>query len=184
VDRDLVERAKHGDRIAYEALVRDSARRMFLICQRILRDYDRAEDAAQRALVAMWRDLPGLHDPDRFEAWTYRLAVRASLAEARSERRLHGHVTPLSKDPAGPLDSFAAVADRDALETAFGRLTPEHRAVVVLRYFVGLSLTEMARVIGVPYGTVASRLHYALCELRQALEVDDTTMAMQRGLPA
>jgi RNA polymerase sigma-70 factor (ECF subfamily) len=184
VDRELVERAQHGDRDAYETLARDSARRLFLICQRILRDSDQAEDAAQRALVEMWRDLPGLRDPDRFEAWSYRLAVRCSLAEARRERRFHGTVRLLPNDPADPPDAFAAVADRDALEEAFRDLTPEHRAVVVLRFFVGLSLDEIARVVAVPVGTVASRLHYALRGMRSALAADEESIAMNTRLPA
>jgi RNA polymerase sigma-70 factor (ECF subfamily) len=184
VDRDLVERAKRGDRAAYESLARDSAQRVFLICQRILRDYDLAEDAAQRALVEMWRDLPGLRDPDRFEAWSYRLAVRCSVAEARRERRLRGHILPLSDDPPGAPDELSAIAERDALEEAFGQLSSDHRAVIVLRYFVGLSLEEIAGVVAVPVGTVASRLHYALAGLRRTLGADEPSIATKKGLPA
>jgi RNA polymerase sigma-70 factor (ECF subfamily) len=179
-----VERAKHGDRAAYETLARVSAQRLFLICQRILRDYDMAEDAAQRALVEMWRDLPSLRDPDRFEAWSYRLAVRSSMAEARRARRVRRHVRPLAEDPVGSPDPLAAIADRDALEEAFDHLTADHRAVIVLRYFVGLSLEEIARVVGVPVGTVGSRLHYALRDLRRALGPDGVPITTKKGLPA
>lgn len=188
MDREIVERAQHGDREAYETLARDSARRLFLICQRILRDPDQAEDAAQRALVEMWRDLPGLRDPDRFEAWSYRLAVRCSLAEARRERRFHGAVGSIRLLPndadADPPNAFATVDDRAALEDAFGRLTAEQRAVVVLRYFVGLPLDEIARVVAVPVGTVASRLHYALRAMRRTLESDEPPALMNTRLPA
>lgn len=187
MDRELVERAQHGDRDAYETLARESARRLFLVCQRILRDADQAEDAAQRALVEMWRDLPGLRDPDRFEAWTYRLAVRCSLAEARRERRFHatvGTVPLLPNDPAGDPDPFAALVDRDALEEAFRELTPEHRAVVVLRFFVGLSLDEIAGVVEIPVGTVASRLHYALRSMRRTLAADEPPALINTRLPA
>lgn len=186
MDRDLVVRAQRGDREAYEALARESARRLFLVCHRILRDADQAEDATQRVLVEMWRDLSGLRDPDRFEAWTYRLAVRCSLAEVRRERRSRRTVHPLSREclePPATDDAFAVIADRDALEAAFRRLSPEHRAVVVLRYFVGLSLDEIARVVGTPAGTVASRLHYALRGMRAELEVGDPYTA-RTGVPA
>jgi RNA polymerase sigma-70 factor (ECF subfamily) len=187
VDRELVERAQHGDRAAYEALVRDSARRLYLVCQRILRDGDQAEDATQQALVEMWRDLRGLRDPDRFEAWTYRIAVRCAIAEARRERRLRGTVRLLPGDgadcPDGP-DGPGAVSDREALQAAFAHLSPEHRAVVVLRFFVGLSLEEIAQVVGAPAGTVASRLHYALLGLRRELLVDDRPIGVEKGLPA
>ncbi|MGE5156076.1 MAG: RNA polymerase sigma factor [Betaproteobacteria bacterium] len=189
VDRELVRRAQQGDREAYEVLARGNARRLFLVCQRILRDSDQAEDATQRALVEMWRDLPGLRDPERFEAWTYRLAVRCSLAEARRERRIRGAVRPLSDaDPGeqgvGEPGEFAVVADRDAIEDAFRHLSPDHRAVVVLRYFVGLSLEEIAETVAVPTGTVASRLHYALLRLRSSLRVDEEPVAIDGRSPA
>ena len=184
MDRELVERAQHGDREAYEILARDSARRLFLVCQRILRDHDLAEDAVQRTLVAIWRDLPGLRDPDRFEAWTYRMAVRFSLAEARHDRRMQGSVHLLPNDESQAPDELSALFDRDALERGFRRLSPDHRAVVVLRYFVGLSLEEIGGVVGVPTGTVASRLHYALHELRAVLESDDSLSSIRKGVPA
>jgi DNA-directed RNA polymerase specialized sigma24 family protein len=75
VDRELVERARHGDRDAYEALARASANRLYATAYRIVHDRDLADDALQQTLVQMWRELPSLRDPDRFDAWTYRLAV-------------------------------------------------------------------------------------------------------------
>jgi RNA polymerase sigma-70 factor, ECF subfamily len=184
VDRDHVERARHGDREAYEALARDAAPRLFLVCHRILRDLDRAEDAVQVTLIRIWRELPGLRDPDRFEAWTYRIAVNACYAELRRDRRLVSAVRQLSDRPAGGDPPEGAVADRDAIGRAFGRLTPEHRAVVVLRYFVGLSLGEIAEVVGSPPGTVASRLHYALFRLRRELTTGDLPGSIESGVPA
>ena len=82
MQRSLVEQAAAGDQRAFEALVRQSAGRLFAIAYRILRDHDRAEDALQQALVTIWDEFPRLRDPDRFEAWSYRLIVRASLAHA------------------------------------------------------------------------------------------------------
>jgi hypothetical protein len=81
VDQDLVVRAQNGDREACETLARASARRLYLAAHRIVRDSDRADDAVQQTLVAMWRELPSLRDPDRFEAWTYRLVVRFCLSD-------------------------------------------------------------------------------------------------------
>lgn len=182
-DRELVERARHGDREAYEALARDSAPRLFLVCHRILRDLDRAEDAVQQTLVTMWRDMRGLRDPDRFDAWAYRIAVNACYAELRRDRRLTGAVRRLSEPAADP-DPDTSLADRDALARAFERLSPEHRTVVVLRYFTGLTLGEIADVTGAPPGTVASRLHYALLGLRRELAVDDLAFSAEGGVPA
>jgi RNA polymerase sigma-70 factor (ECF subfamily) len=173
LDRGLVERAREGDREAYELLVDRVARPLFRVAHRILRDLDAAEDAVQRALVDIWRDLPRLRDLDRFEAWTYRLVVRASLDEARQRRR-HAHVGLLPVDEPSAPDASGSFATRDALERAFDRLKPEHRAIVVLHHYAGFPLTEIAAILGIPYGTVGSRLHYALSELRAALGGDAT----------
>src|SRR5690349_13480954 len=94
--RDLVERAQRGDRAAYEQLARASARRLFLVASRILRDVDAAEDAVQQTLVAMWQDLSTLRDPDRFDAWTYRMVVRYCRAESRRHRRMGVTIVDLS----------------------------------------------------------------------------------------
>ena len=85
VDRDLVELARGGDREAYADLIRVRGDWLFAVAQRILRDVDRTEDAVQDALVIAWRDLPGLRDPDRFDAWLRRLLVR-SCTDPRSRR--------------------------------------------------------------------------------------------------
>ncbi len=111
MNRALVERAQRGDREAYETLARDSARRLFLVCHRVLRDPDLAEDAVPRTLVAIWQELSGLRDPDRFEAWTYRIALRFSLAEARRDRRMGGSVQLLPNDPPEAPDELAALSD-------------------------------------------------------------------------
>ena len=178
MDRGLVERARNGDREAYELLVRDVARPLYLVAHRILRDTDIAEDALQQTLISMWRELPRLRDPDRFDAWTYRLIVRASLEEARRRGR-HAHVRELpSNEPSAP-DSSAAFATRDELESAFRRLSVEHRAVVVLHHYVGMPLGEVAQTLGIPYGTAGSRLHYALRQLRAALGEDDQLATSQ-----
>lgn len=172
MERELVEQAQRGDQEAFAALVRGSAGRLYAIAYRILRDPDRAEDALQQALVATWEDLPNLRDPDRFEAWTYRLVARASYREARRERRWDGRVRPILADGAVSDDRTSEVATRDELERGFRRLTPEHRAVVVLRYFVGLPIPEIAETLGIPVGTAGSRLHHAVRSLRAAVEAD------------
>jgi RNA polymerase sigma-70 factor, ECF subfamily len=172
VDRELVERARHGDREAYELLARASARRLYGVAYRILRDSDRAQDATQQALLSIWLDLPQLREPDRFEAWTYRLVTRASVAEARRER---GHRAAVRVGPELDLpvpDEAGSIELRDILDRAFETLSPEHRAVVVLHHYAGLPLTEIADIVGVPYGTVGSRLHHAHRRLRSALEAE------------
>lgn len=170
--RDSVERAMRGDREAFGMLVVQTSDRLYSIAARILRDTDLAEDALQAALITAWRDLPGLRDPDRFEAWVRRLLVRACYAEARRRRQWTGNVRVLPVDgPAGP-DELISVADRDALDRAFRRLTIEQRAVFVMHHHVGLPLVEIAETLGIPAGTARSRLHHAIRLLRSAVEAD------------
>lgn len=168
--RRLVQRAQAGDRDAYEQLARASARRLFLIASRVLRDTDAAEDVVQQTLVAMWRELGGLRDPDRFEAWTYRIVLRACHAESRRRRRAGVQIVDLSDTLRSSDDAIGRVATHDALDRAFDALSQDHRVVVVLHHLMGLPLGEIAEILGVPYGTVGSRLHHALRAMRVAIE--------------
>jgi RNA polymerase sigma-70 factor (ECF subfamily) len=172
--RELVERAARGDEEAFAALARLSSNRLFSVALRILRDRYLAEEALQQALITIWNELPRLRDPDRFEAWSYRLIVRASTEHARRERRGGALVQllPEDADVSTAADDYRAVADRDQLERGFRRLTPEQRAVLVLRHYSGKSLAEIADVLGIPAGTAGSRLHHATRALRAALEAD------------
>ena len=122
--------------------------------------------------MTIWRDLPQLRDPARFDAWSYRLLVRACYAEASRSRRWSPniHLLPV-EEPAAP-EGLSSVADRDQLERGFRRLSIDHRAVVVLHHYLDLPLDEVAEVLGVPLGTVRSRLHHAMRGLRAALEAD------------
>src|SRR5262245_66037620 len=139
MSRDLVLRAQQGDRDAYERLARAASGRLFLIASRILRDADAADDAVQQALVAIWRDLPSLRDPDRFDAWTYRLVVRACRAEGRRARRAGVALVDLSDAIPAHRDEPGDVVLNDQLGRAFEHLSRDHRVVVVLHHLVGLS---------------------------------------------
>ncbi len=175
--RDLVERARRGDREAFASLVHATSDRMYALASRILRDGDLAEDAMQGALITAWRQLPTLRDPDRFEAWVRRLLVHACYAEARRRRTWAAHVRILPVDgPAGP-DELLSVVDRDVLDRVFRRLPVEQRAVFVLHHHLGLALTEIAETLEIPDGTARSRLHYATRTLRAAVEADAVPVA-------
>ncbi|MFN8620651.1 MAG: sigma-70 family RNA polymerase sigma factor [Chloroflexota bacterium] len=180
-DRELVLRARGGDRDAYERLAAGVADRLFRLAFQVVRDVDRAEDAVQQTLVAIWTDLPSLRDPDRFDAWTYRLAVRFCLAESRRHRRMGVTLEALTDGVRLVPDDTEAVLARDRMERAFRALTPEHRAVLALRHQAGLALPEVAEALGVPYGTVASRLHRATQQLRAALDADDRLPSPRRA---
>lgn len=185
MQRSLVEQAAAGDQRAFESLVRLSANRLFAVAYRITRDHHHAEDALQQTLVTIWDELPRLRDPDRFEAWSYRLIVRTSVALAKRERR-GGPVVQLLPDDIvtdGTLsrtpDGIAAVADRDEVQRGLQGLKPEQRAILVLQHYVGLSLAEIADVLGIPVGTAGSRLHYAARALRAALDADARTIDLR-----
>lgn len=171
MQRDLVELAKEGDAQAFREVITSSADRLYGIAFRILRDPDQAEDALQRALIQVWEGLPGLRDPERFDAWTYRLVVHASYREATRRVRWTSAIREIPVEPVGE-DRADEIADREEIEQCFRRLTPQHRAVLVLRYYAGLAVPEIADVLGIPAGTAASRLHYATRSFRAAFDAD------------
>jgi RNA polymerase sigma-70 factor (ECF subfamily) len=168
----LVERARAGDEEAFASLARAAGDRLLAIAYRILRDLGLAEDAVQQTLVLAWRELPSLRDVDRFDAWLRRLLVNACYREARRSRHLAANVRALPSEEPAPGDEYDTVVARDQLDRGFRRLPPEQRAVFVFHHYLGLTLIEVAAELGVPVGTVKSRLHYATNTLRAALEAD------------
>ena len=168
----LVERARDGDEDAFTDLVDLHGDRCYAIAYRILRDTERAQDAVQQAFLLCWRELPKLRDPERFGVWLHRLLVNAGYEEYRRHKRWTSNIRVLPIEGPEAPDSIASVADRHALEQAFGGLSPEHRAVVVLHHHVGMPLATIAEVVGVPLGTVKSRLFHATRSLRAALGAD------------
>jgi RNA polymerase sigma-70 factor (ECF subfamily) len=166
---ELVVRAQAGDREAFDALATALYDRLYAIARRILRDGHFAEDAVQEALMRGWRDLRSLREPDRFEAWMHRLLVRACHDQGRRHRRFKVELNALDPDRSDPSDAYAGTADRDELDRAFLRLSVEHRAVLVLTHYVGMPAPEVGRVLGIPPGTVYSRLHYGMRMMRTAL---------------
>lgn len=167
----LVERARQGDREAFDVLAAGVVDRLYALARLILRDVDSAEDATQEALVRCWRDLPSLRDASRFDAWLRRLLVHAAHDEFRSRRRHEANVRVLRIEPAAD-DASGALALREELQRGFERLTVEHRSVLVLRLYLGLSIEETAATLGIPAGTAKSRLHYATEAMRLALEAN------------
>jgi len=172
VDADLIGRAQRGDEEAFASLAVACGDRLHRVAYRILRDTSRAEDATQQALLAIWRDLPQLRDPERFDAWSYRLLVRACVNEGGRSNRWMPNLRLVTADEPHELDGTSLVHDRDQLERGFRRLSVDHRAVVVLHHYLDLPLNEVAEVLGVPVGTVRSRLLYAMRGLRAAIDAD------------
>ena len=170
---DLVERAQRGDHEAFDVLASAAYHRLYAIARRILRDGYAAEDAVQDALVKAWREIRGLRDPGAFDAWLHRLLVNACRDHARrASRRPVVTLESLPMERPAVTDDLSAFVDRDELERAFLDLSVEHRAVLVLTHYVGLPASEVARILRIPPGTVASRLHYGTRSMRASIARD------------
>jgi RNA polymerase sigma-70 factor (ECF subfamily) len=180
VQRALVDRAKRGDEEAFDALARTVGDRCMAIACRILRDSDLADDAVQAALITAWRELRALRDPDRFEPWLHRILTNACYAEARRRRRWSADIRVIPTEGAYDPGGILTIDDRDQLERALRRLTLEQRAVLVFHHYLELSLPEVADRLGIPLGTVKSRLHYAMTALRASLEADARTSSISQ----
>jgi RNA polymerase sigma-70 factor (ECF subfamily) len=173
MDVDVVVKAQGGDQGAFASLATESGRRMNALAYGILRDRGLAEDAVQMALVAIWKDLPRLREPAKFDSWSYKLLVRICYAEARKRRQRVPEAFVLSdRDPVAS-DEYRTVADRDQLQRGFDALSAGHRAVIVLHHYFDMPLESVAQVLDVPPGTARSRFHRAMRALRAALEADD-----------
>jgi RNA polymerase sigma factor (sigma-70 family) len=171
MDAELVTRVQHGDEEAFASLALAVGDRLHAVAHRILRDTDLAEDATQQALLTIWRDIRQLRDPARFDAWSYRILVNACYSEGRRNRQWSPNLRLLPADAPAP-ESLELVVDRDQLERGFRRLSIEHRAVVVLHHYLDLPLDQVPETLGIPAGTVRSRLHHAMRGLRAALDAD------------
>ncbi|MFN8620852.1 MAG: sigma-70 family RNA polymerase sigma factor [Chloroflexota bacterium] len=170
MEQDPVVRAMAGEHEAYAELVRARLPQLYVTARMILRDSELAEDAVQEALIVAWRDLSALRDPSRFDAWLRSLLVRACYREAGRARRRR-RVTELLRhsDEAIP-DAGDEVADRDEVERAFLALAPEQRALLVLHFYQGLPLSETAEALGLPVGTVKTRLYRTTAQMRALLD--------------
>jgi RNA polymerase sigma-70 factor (ECF subfamily) len=179
--RGLIEQAQRGDHDAFAVLARATIARLDAAARLILRDRELARDAVQDTLMAAWRNLAGLRDPDRFDAWLHRLLVRSCIdvMRRRRSRPIEVELPVLGGPVVGDVDS--GVADREMVEDALRRLDPSWRALVVMHYFLGMPLPEASAVLGIPLGTAKSRLHRSLALMRTSID-DDAGVGM--GSPA
>jgi RNA polymerase sigma-70 factor, ECF subfamily len=170
--RELVERAGRGDHDAFAVLAAGFVARLDAAARLILRDPELARDAVQEGFIGAWRNLPTLRDPDRFEAWLRRLVFRAciDLMRRRGRQPIEIELSPLDGPSIGDMTSL--IADRELIDAALRRLRPEWRAVMVLHYYLGMTLPDVAVTLGIPIGTAKSRHHRSLEELRSSITAD------------
>ena len=170
---ELVARAQLGDREAVAIVAHGASARLYATARLILRHPDRAEDALQDALIEAWRDIRGLRDPDRLDAWLHRLLVRSCHHQLRRDRsRRLAEITVPELELGQTIDTAGAVADRDEIERAFRRLSDEQRTILALVYYADLALAAVAVALDIPLGTVKSRLNRATAALRAALAAE------------
>lgn len=151
---------------------------MIRVASAILGDRGDADDAIQESLVSIWRDLPKLRRPDRFDAWVDRILVNACRLVLR--RRVRRAVREIDIDAGAPVTLGVlrpiedAVVSRDAFDRAFETLGVDARALLVLRHLEGRSIAEIGTVLEIPDGTVKSRLFAARRALDEALRDGST----------
>jgi RNA polymerase sigma-70 factor (ECF subfamily) len=163
-DQALVAAAQAGDRRALDTLLRRHYDRVHAVCRRIAGSSRDADDAAQEAMISIVRGLPRFDGRAQFSTWAYRIATNAALDELRRRKRRPAlHVVSDEGTAPEPVDPLAdrqvtAIGDRMAIDAALDELPEEFRAAVVLRDVADLDYAEIADALGVPVGTVKSRI--------------------------
>jgi RNA polymerase sigma-70 factor (ECF subfamily) len=177
-DRSLADRARHGDLDAFEELMHARLDAIYRLSFAIVGNEPDARDSTQEAFIAAWRRIRELREPDRFEAWLQRIAVNAArmTLRARGRRRVR-------EIPAGDVAALAMVSDgtttridrsdANVLGAALDRLSFDQRSILVLHHLEGQGLAELSETLGIPIGTVKSRLHTARAALGAALASED-----------
>ena len=186
-DNALVAAAQAGDRASLDQLLRRHYDRVFAVCRRVTGHEADAADAAQEAMIAIVRGLAKFDGRSTFSTWVYRIATNASLDELRRRRRrplpgIEGatHQGGERGDEAGPIEHadpdsgvrLEAIGDRLLLDQALATLAEDFRLPVVLRDVGDLDYAEIAEVLGVPIGTVKSRIARGRAALAAALGRD------------
>jgi RNA polymerase sigma-70 factor (ECF subfamily) len=170
VGSSVVERARDGDQEAFAAIVRAYDRRLRGLAYRLLGDRDRMDDALQEAYVRAFRALPRFRGDARLSTWLFRITYNACLDElARSRKAAHAPLDELAGQASVLPEPGDVLGSRSELGAVLAALSPEERAVVLLVDADGFDYGDAARILGVPVGTVASRLNRARASLRTAL---------------
>lgn len=169
----LVLRAQSGDREALDALLASVQEPLYRYVLSLVREQNLAEDVLQETFVRVYRKLGWLREPELFRPWAYRIATRETFRQLKRERpwaeQVRDEETLGAVAAPPPREEFAPELSARLRETVAG-LSPASRAVVVLYYLHEMSLEETAAVLGVPLGTVKSRLAYGLGALRRQLK--------------
>jgi len=177
ISSEWVERGKSGDPAAIEAILRQIYPLVRNVCRGMLNDEADAEDAAQNALINVVRNIDRFDGRSSFTTWVYRIATNAAIDEGRRRRRRRSRIVHDDTDVADPAGTTIQdqVDDADQLEPLLRRLPEDFRMAVVLRDVMDLDYDEIARILGVPGGTVRSRIARGRTQLAELLgnQTDD-----------
>ncbi len=180
-DEELVRRAKHGDRFAFDELVRRYQDKIYRLARRMTETEEDAEDVLQEAFVKAYRALPRFKERSRFSTWLYRITVNLALMKLRRKKfetlsldtPLENDTGSMTRDIEGqglnPLERLIAKESKQLLDRAVSELPARYRAVFILRDVEGLSTEETARILGITVASVKSRLHRTRIALREKL---------------
>ena len=156
---------------AFVLLANEHLDRAYRLARAILHDAVEAQDATHDAFVQAWRKWDTLRDPERFDAWFDRILINTCRNRLRANRWLATDVS--SEVLLAATDQVGHAEERQLIGAAIASLSPDHQIVVALRFYRDLAVADIAARLGVPAGTVQSRLHYALKRLRDAIEPAD-----------
>ena len=168
----LIEAARRGDGMAFESLVTSRLERTYRIALATLGSEADARDAVQETWVAVWRNLPSLADIDRFDSWVDSIVVNACRMAIRKRGRVREIALVDDFDRGAPGPGPDQISERDVLDRAFGRLSVDHRAILVLHHLEEQPLAAIAARLGIPVGTAKSRLFAARAALQESLEAE------------
>ncbi|HLB45358.1 MAG TPA: RNA polymerase sigma factor [Candidatus Limnocylindrales bacterium] len=175
MDRELLLRARAGDREAFELVVLAKGEPLFRTALAILGNEPDARDATQETFISAWRGFAGLRDLERFDAWLGRILINQCRMALRHRGRVREVPITDSTDcradlAAGPQATDLPPVDSSSdFDAAFGRLTVDQRALLVLHHLHGYDVREIGRWLGIPSGTVKWRLSRARAALAAQL---------------
>ena len=159
-EAELLTRVVSGDREAFDAVMRVHEDRVFSVCLRILGDREQALDATQDTFLTVFRKAGQFQGRSAVGTWIYRIAVNTCYDQLRRTQRRPSEALPDHVDPSDPSaeEAIESAAVRPEIEDALAQLSPDFRNAVILSDLEGLPLPDVAEILGVPIGTVKSRL--------------------------
>ena len=182
-DHRLIAASLKGDTDAFGELVRRYQDRLYNTVYRLLDNADDAQDVVQDAFLNAYQSLDGFKGDSQFFTWLYRIAVNTAISHKRKQRLTlsidagrngESRVEPIdASDASRPGHALEQAEEERRVQRALNRLSPEHRAVLIMKDMEGQKYETMAEILGVPIGTIRSRLHRARTELRELLEQDE-----------